>query len=364
LSVQKLAEGGYKTRWRELGHARSKNFAHKRDAETYDAEIKRRLRLGEAGIVNYARTTLTELHDLWVESHVNGLAPATRKSYETMWRAHIEPELGRARLGELRPVRIRSFSNALARRTGDASRERALIVLSAMLTFAEGEEMLSKNPMRGMKRSRSDGRKHEVVALSPSQVEELRSELRQLRDRTIVSVLAYAGLRPGEALHLRWRDLKEDGRLHIRGSVSDGVEKCTMTRKERYVRPLSPVVADLKEWSMASGRPSDSELIFPNGHGAPWSGSKYEHWKSRMFDPAATRIGFPGLHVYDLRHACASLLIAAGRNPAFIAKQLGHSIGTLLSTYVHIIDEYEERPPIDPVAEILEARSKVVARAV
>jgi hypothetical protein len=64
LSVQKLGNGKYKARWRELGRARARTFNHKRDAETYDAEVKRRLRLGEVGIVDGARVTLSELHQL------------------------------------------------------------------------------------------------------------------------------------------------------------------------------------------------------------------------------------------------------------------------------------------------------------
>jgi integrase len=360
LSVQKLGDGKYKVRWRELGQARARTFNHKRDAETYDAEVKRKLRLGEVGIIDGSRITLAELHERWREAHFRDLAPATIESYDGLWNKHVEPRLGNAKLGELRVPVLQAFTDRLVREgVGTATVRRILVVLGAMFRFAEQQELVSRNPVTPLRKPKSNGRKREITALSPVQVEAIRSELRLHRDRTIASVLFYVGLRPGEMIHLRWKDLLPDDRLHVRGSVSNGVEKCTKTGHDRIVRLLSPVAQDLREWRMSSGRPRDDEFIFPMQDGRPWTGAKYRNWCDRIFDPAVERAELPPMRLYDARHSCASLLIAAGRNPAFIAKQLGHSIGTLLGVYSHVIDEYEERPPIDPGVEIIQARGRV-----
>ena len=108
MSVQKLGEGSYKVRWRELGRARARTFRHKRDAESYDAEVKRRLRLGEVGIIDGARITLHELHDRWKDAHYRNLAPATVAAYDVAWVDYIESRLGRAKLGELRVPTLQS----------------------------------------------------------------------------------------------------------------------------------------------------------------------------------------------------------------------------------------------------------------
>ena len=63
---------------------------------------------------------------------------------------------------------------------------------------------------------------------------------------------------------------------------------------------------------------------------------------------------------YDLRHSFASLLLAEGRQPVFVARQLGHSLTVLLSTYAHLIAEYEEAERIDAEAEIRKARGHAV----
>ena len=59
---------------------------------------------------------------------------------------------------------------------------------------------------------------------------------------------------------------------------------------------------------------------------------------------------------YDLRHSFASLVLAEGGPPLYGARELGHSLPVLFSTYAHLIDEYAESEPIDAEAEIATAR--------
>jgi integrase len=83
----------------------------------------------------------------------------------------------------------------------------------------------------------------------PSEVEAIRSRL-SLRDATLVSLLAYAGLRPGEALALRWRDVS--GRsVVIERSVSLGRERATKTKATRGVGLLRPLAQALAAYPRA-----------------------------------------------------------------------------------------------------------------
>jgi integrase len=110
-----------------------------------------------------------------------------------------------------------------------------------------------------------------VRPLAPSAVERLRAHLlaeRDLRSATLVSVLAYAGLRPGEALGLTWDHVRERTIL-VERSVSLGEVKETKTGRLRSVRLLAPLASDLTEWRLASGRPTDDALVFPAAAGGP-----------------------------------------------------------------------------------------------
>jgi integrase len=101
----------------------------------------------------------------------------------------------------------------------------------------------------------------------------MRARLRadgRMRDAALVCVLAYAGLRPGEALALEWQNVG-DRRILVEGAVSLGAVKDTKTRQTRSVRLLAPLATELAEWRLACGRPDAKTLVFPGRGGRPWA---------------------------------------------------------------------------------------------
>lgn len=102
------------------------------------------------------------------------------------------------------------------------------------------------------------------------------------RDATLISVLAYAGRQPGGALGLRWGDIYEQTVL-IERAISLGEERDTKTAAHRTVRLLPALAADLREWRLRSGRPRDSQLVFPSITGSPWTLPAYQSWRRRAF---------------------------------------------------------------------------------
>jgi integrase len=198
-----------------------------------------------------------------------------------------------------------------------------------------------------------------VKPIAPVTVEEIRRLLlarRRLRDATLVSVLAYAGLRPGEALALRWGDIGERTILVDR-AVALGDVKGTKTGRRRSVRLLAPLAADLAEWRLASRRPDETALVFPRKDGRVWTDEDWRNWRQRVFAPVATAAGLDRFRPYDLRHSFVSLLFAEGRTVIEVARQAGHSPTMALATYGHVIEELEgaERRPAENV--IREARA-------
>lgn len=81
---------------------------------------------------------------------------------------------------------------------------------------------------------------------------------------------SYAGLRPGEALALTWRDVGQRTIL-VERAAALGEIKETKTRQTRSVRLLAPLARDLREWRLKCGRPDDEALVFPRFDGATWN---------------------------------------------------------------------------------------------
>jgi integrase len=181
----------------------------------------------------------------------------------------------------------------------------------------------------------------------------------RLRDATLVSVLAYAGLRPGEALALRWANIRERTIL-IDRAVALGDLKETKTGQTRSVRLLAPLAADLREWQLQSGMPDNGTLVFPRRDGRPWNDEGWRNWRRRVFAPAANAAGLQRFRPYDLRHSFVSLLLAEGRSVVEVAKQAGHSPTMTLATYGHVIEELDAAEKHSAEDLIRQARAKFV----
>jgi integrase len=202
--------------------------------------------------------------------------------------------------------------------------------------------MIASNPAAYLEQP--SHRKAPVKPLEVDEIERIRRALLadgQLGDATLVSVLAYAGLRPyNEALAIGWEHLT-DGRLLVERKLVDGrLKPGTKTDKARSVRVLAPLAQDLNEWRIGRGRPA-SGLVFPRRDGEPWTEHDYSNWRRRVFRRLTP------VRPYDLRHTFASLLLWEGQPITFVAQQLGHSPQTCLSTYAHVMDGVEANVPAE-----------------
>ena len=209
--------------------------------------------------------------------------------YRQLLNKHILPSLGPLELRAIRPETIgRWQAERLAAGYGRVSVRYALTLLGAILQRAFENGQIQSNPARAVRKAALP-RRTEVRPLAPASVERMRAASSP-RDATLISVLAYAGLRPGEALALQWRDIREQTIL-VERAISLGEEKDTKTAAHRTVRVLQPLAVDLREWRLRSGRPSETSLIFPSATGPPWTLAAYQSWRRRAFKRAIEAAG-------------------------------------------------------------------------
>ena len=131
----------------------------------------------------------------------------------------------------------------IAAGAGKTSVLKALTLLGSILQLALESERIGRNPVRLVRKVRRPA-KGEVRPLAPATIEAMRS-VSDHRDATLISVLAYAGLRPQEALGLRWRDV---GKRTL-------MINAPKTGQRRNVRLLAPLVEDLQAWRKAQPSP-------------------------------------------------------------------------------------------------------------
>jgi integrase len=178
------------------------------------------------------------------------------------------------------------------------------MVLQGIFSCAVNWGHVPSNPVVGVRKP-SAKRQRAVTPPSVALVERMRARLladRRQRDATLLVVLAYAGLRPQEALGLPLAQRPRPHPAH-RPRPKRRSPKTTKTGRTRSVRLLAPLAADLAAWRLASERSGADDLVFPNATGELWRDHDWRNWRRRVFDPLAASVGVSGMRPYDLRHA-------------------------------------------------------------
>jgi integrase len=200
----------------------------------------------------------------------------------------------------------------------DKRRERG----PGVLVFYTPEEI------EALARALAEGRNRDPAR--PAVGEQERGEDRQ--DGEIVRVAAYAGLRQGELLALRWRDVDFAGHaLTVARAMSAGIESSTKSGRVRRVPLPDQAAAALDRLSRRANYTDPDELVFCNAFGRPLNGSALRRRFKRARDAAKLR----PLRFHDLRHTYGSLLAAAGVDLVTIQSAMGHAALSTTSRYLH-----------------------------
>jgi integrase len=355
VSVKRRADTAkWEVRWRDGGRNRSKSFTRKADADRFETEVDRRKQLGGLAELTAGEQALVDLVEQWWRTHaLPHLARNTRNTYATVWAKHALPRLGGMRVRDITPRVIDQFQTDLrAAGVGEPTISKTLTMLQAVFKRAVVWGAVGSNPVSAIKKP-SQRASRAVVLVPPVRVELMRASLLdrgRFSDAALVCLQAYAGLRPGEILGMRWRHVR-DRTLHVEGAVALGEEKATKTGMTRTVPLLSPLAQDLAAYRMASGRPDDDQLLFPAASGGVWQDHDWRNWRRRVYQPLAKEADIQSSRPYDLRHSFVSLLIYEGLNVIEVARRAGHSPQMCLNTYAHLFAEFDPaaRKPAEDV---------------
>jgi integrase len=340
----------YVVRWYESGRGstkRKRTFDRRRDAELFEASIRRARQLGQlASEVIGSNATLEEFLVEWWDTYAaTHLRPNTLATYTTLLDKWIVPYLGRKRLREITRETIDNYAARLrVDGAGAPTINRALGVLQGVFHRAVEWRRLAWNPVVGVRRV-AHSRAETIDARTPETIEAIHARL-DSQNAALVSVLAYEGLRPAEAYALVWGDVIDDRgkpRKHLRVERAISGDEVSTTKSQRGREPelFKPVARELVELYLARGRPHPATLVFPDSQGGHL---RRQNWRRRVWIPALERAGVPYFRSYDLRHTCATLLLYEGRTLNEVAEHLGHAdAGFTARTYAHVMRDASKR---------------------
>lgn len=300
--------------------------------------------------------TVNEYLDHWLDVAARPrLRESTFRDYRWMLERYVRPAIGNKRLAQLTPLDIQALYSKL-QADGLSARTIRYIhsTLSSSLKQAVKWRILPQNPADFVDLPRQQRR--EMQALTPEQAREFLTEAAKDRNGLLFAFAMATGMRPGEYLALTWEDIDFDaGTAIVRRSLTNrkGVQAFTepKTARSRRTIPLPrsmvQALAQYREAQLVEcgGKPNGDtglDLVFRSQNGSPID--KHNLVK-RHFKPILKAARLPeNIRLYDLRHTCATLLLAAGENPKVVAERLGHASTTMtLDVYSHVLPTMQQR---------------------
>ncbi|MBK5224415.1 MAG: site-specific integrase [Acidimicrobiia bacterium] len=347
------ATGNYRRRWVSAGTRRG-------DAEKLLAELVKRSHRGET-VVSEKLTLGEYLTERWLPIQEARLRKSTHDAYRRNIELHVIPALGRRPLDQLSPEDIDMFYAALLKsgrkkRPGEKGPARGLAPKSVhnihvMLNKALGDAARKGTAVRNVVAladapSLQARKRPEIKAWEIDQLVRFLDAIASHRMAPAFYFAAHTGMRRGEVLGVRWRDIDLDaGRVSVRQSlvsvayevsisdVKTGTSRRTIDIDDGIVR----VVADwhtTRTDERGGFAPAADDLVFVKADGT----SMHPDIFSQLFDRTVAKIDIPDISLHDLRHTHATLLLKAGVNVKVVSERLGHaSVAFTMNVYQHVL---------------------------
>lgn len=321
-----------------------KTFPSPAEAKTWRADALSALSKGALRAPK--PTTVEKAWQTWYEGAKAGtirnrsgdpFKPSALRAYSSAMRNRVLPELGSARLSDLRRPDLQEFADGLlAEGLSPSSVQVSLLPMRAIFRRAVSQGELAVNPCSGLELPAVRSRRERFA--SPEEAEALIAAVPE-QDRAIWATAMYAGLRRGELRALRAEDIDLAAGV-IRVERGWDPAEGAIELKSRAGRRKVPVAAVLRDYLLDHlARRQGSELIFGNTPESPFTANRLQ----RRADEAWKDAGLERLTPHAGRHTFASLMIAAGVNAKALSTFMGHAkIAITLDLYGHLMPGSEE----------------------
>lgn len=258
-----------------------------------------------------------------------------RLAVESMLETHLLPAFGDMPIGDIDRAALLAFRTRLTEKrlcVTKTSEGRPLNPTTLNRIMGVARQILDEGAMRfdyvnpALKIRRLKAKRIEI---QPFTMEEVRRIIDTVRPdyRNYLTVRFFTGMRSAEAHGLRWRHVDFERReILIRETFANGrVEYTKNDGSQREIQMSQPVMEALRKLKPAKDDPD--AYVFCTRNGQPIDNPNFN---TRVWAPLLRHLGLRPRRPYQMRHTCATLWLAAGENPQWIARQLGHTTTEML----------------------------------
>ena len=345
-TIYKRADGRWEAQM-TLPNGRRKPFYGKTRAEAA-AKLAAGIRDRDRGLMpTPERQTVREYLASWLAAKTARLEPGTWLRYEQYTRLHIVPTLGRVRLAALSPQQLQQlYAAKLEEGLSPTTVNHLHTCIHTALQAAVRLGLVHRNVADMLDPPRKVAREMKVYA--PEQARALLEAVRDTREEGLYTLALFTGMREGELLGLRWRDVDlAAGQLTIQMALKNVNNQRWLgkpkTEAGRRTIVLSPTVIaalrahrtrQLQERLTAGDEWQDNDIVFCTHSGGHIAGSNLRMAHMRLLK----RAQLPYIRFHDLRHTAATLLLLQGVPVKVVSEMLGHAtVSITMNLYMHVL---------------------------
>lgn len=284
--------------------------------------------------------TVRTFLDFWLLSTKHKVRPSSYERYEKDV-GYVLPHLGHRRLVDLAAIHVLKMYEKMETQGHSAdARRKAGIILRRALKQAVAMKYLEVNPAGQVALPRVV--REEIRPLHPEEVGPFLLACKGRRLEALGIVALDTGARRGELLALEWSDWDPAAReLSITKSLTSchgrqevGPTKTVSSRRRVQLSPAAAAALEAHRGRMAAEGHLTAPIFCTRTGKHNWPGTLHTHFLVYVLKEA----GLPRMRFHDLRHSCATLLLAGGVDIKSIAARLGHANPKqLLQTYAHVL---------------------------
>ncbi|WP_456364010.1 tyrosine-type recombinase/integrase [Priestia aryabhattai] len=332
---------------------RRRGFKTKREAQQELSKL--RAELLENEITNTTSIPYNKYMDEWLSERVHQLQKNTINVHKIYYESVIKPRLGHFKLQELSPIHIQHFINQIVYELNYSEHTIHLIyrIVSGSLKRATVLKLIKTNPAEGVIIPKIKYKEMNIWTLEEANsfLEHARNTKRLTRCYIGFLIAILTGMRQGEILGLRWKDVDLDNNLiYIRQTLTQSGEIKAGAKNKSSLRTIhipNSLVKNLKEHRNLIRREklrigknyNDLDLVNCTQKGNPIIPRNFR----KEFYNLVYKLELPTIRFHDLRHTHATILIQQNVNVKLISERLGHAdITTTLNTYSHIIPSMQK----------------------
>lgn len=327
------------------------------DAEGWLANERKLMELGEwsppesrAALKVLTGVTLREYAEQWMAQR--DLTPKTRALYNRLLKTRILPNLGDDILRAITPATVRSWWVSLGRET-PTSNTHAYQLLKAIFSTAQADKVVTENPCQ-IKSAGKPPKPRDVKPLTPAELDKVAAAAPECY-RVAVPTAAWCGLRFGELIELRRKDIHIEGErvtLRIRRAATRVENKLVVGQPKtdagiRDVTVPPHVARQLVDHMQKHTGKSPDAFVFTTTRGQRLSTTAF----TKSVKAGFAAVGKPDMRIHDLRHVGATLAAQAGATTKELMSRLGHTTPGMAMRYQIAAQERD--------AKIADAMSKL-----